>query len=987
MNILLLKGYNNYFNRILKKEESTSAYKTAVLDGSTLNYYELKNVNFNPNDGIATELIIGEGDLSWDDKTSTTDLKREGKYNPDYAIVYDNEVINIHTTKELIYSRWFVTECERTRKGQYRIALQRDVLADFEEALDSPCFIEKGTIDSTSNPLLFNPEGMKFNEIKKDELLIKDNTKCAWLVGYVKKDIDQAVQGITYVDPNDLGTYVKQAADIPFSLDCFTFVDKSGNITQNATKKLVYLDTYDSRVKMRLGHGGAVNSNERISMNFAAVKAENYRSDNVDWQNLNSTAMTMSQSSILPISADVMKNIGEDVILQSRTSNNTYFEYLKQDAIARGADLEIITDTTYIPHYFLYDNKVYLTVIPRYTEFSREEYYTGEDTAAVNYLNGLQKTYGAVTLSTNTSNPARRKIKVEIKGQYYPVIAQEVELGSTLTYDFPASSSRASVADAQYNIFAMPIMPSVLGMPVGTEDIIRFQYDNSGTTVEIDISSISRYQLAMANAIMTKLGGDGTASKAYDLQLLPYCPFELDVGTASYPERTVIDLDSSGLTAGFDYDLIKDANDDTKGIIFFARSANFTKDIELPELSENSEISLRNMEVREEELTITNPTFTYNNTDYQGLPLFRMSLPYKVADAQLTMDAVTLPSAISTGLVNSFISPVLTEGTQPAIYFTNSNMPGPYSPGEQVTFTDSEIKVLAHWILPDNALGLKVENECDFQRLVSPNYNGMFQFKKARMVDGIHTINVDCTYKPYAPYIKLNPDFSGLYGRDWNDSTGLICAGDFSLPMINDQFINYALQNKNYQAIFARGIENLDVNQQIAREQQDFKGIFSTITGGATGAIAGASKGGVYGAMAGAAVGTAVPLIKYQMEKGWLERQQSEARDFAVDNFNYQLGNIQALPQSITKSSPLSYNNKVWPILEFFSCTDEEKEVLKNKLKYDGMTIMAIGRLNDYLVSGGYVKGKMIRLEGIKDDSHVADAIYQAVDRGFYKGE
>ena len=987
MNILLLKGYNNYFNRILKKEDTIADYKAAVVDGNDLNYLDLQSINFNPNDGITTTLVIGKGDLSWDDKTSAIDPKREGKFTPDYCIAYDTEIVSIHVTKELIYSRWFVTEVERTRGGQYTVTLQRDVLADFDnEIMSSPCFVEKGTIDTPLNPLLFNSEGVRFNEIKKDELLVKDATKCAWLVGYVKKDIDQAVQGITYTDPNDLGAIVKAAEDIPFSLDCFKFVDKSGTVTQDATKKLVWLDNFNSKVKMRVG-GNNNSFDSRISMNFEAVKDSIDVIANpgiipvsLDWQNLNSVAMNATSQQSM--NGGELKTISEDIILQSRTTNNRNFEYLKQDAIARDADLEIITENTGIPAYFLYDNKVYLTIIPKYEAFSRDEYYTGTDQVAVTYLRGLEKTYDGIVLATNTSNPNNRKIKVEIKGEYYPLVAQEVDIGATLTYDFPASASRAQVRDAQYNIFAMPVMPGVLGMPVSTDDVVRFKY---GTNNEIDIASISRYQLAMANAIMTELGGDSTASKAYDLQLLPYCPFDLDVYSADYPSRTVVDLDESGLVAGFDYDLIEDGDDHVKGIILFARSSNFTKDIEL---------SLPNEAIREEVQVIENPTFTYNNGDYHDLPLFRMELPYPVADEQLTMDAVTLPSAITDGLVDSFISPVYTKGVKPAIYFTNSNMTGPYDPGEQITFTGSQIEVLAHWILPYNSLDTKIADACDFQRLVSPNYNGMFQFKKSRMVDGVHIINVDCTYKPYSPYIKLNPDFSGLYGQDWNDSTGLICSGDFSIPMINDPFINYALQNKNYQAVFARGIENLDVNQQIARERQDVNALIGMTTGALGGGIAGGvkgAKGGAAGAIAGAALGAAsgvaIPAIKYGFEKDWLARQQGEERSFAIDNFNYQLGNIQALPQSITKSSPLSYNNKVWPIIELFSCTDEEKEVLKNKLKYDGMTIMAIGKLEDYSVPGGYLKGKMIRLEGVKDDSHVADAIYQAVDRGFYKGE
>ena len=123
------------------------------------------------------------------------------------------------------------------------------------------------------------------------------------------------------------------------------------------------------------------------------------------------------------------------------------------------------------------------------------------------------------------------------------------------------------------------------------------------------------------------------------------------------------------------------------------------------------------------------------------------------------------------------------------------------------------------------------------------------------------------------------------------------------------------------------------------------------------------------------------------MDKDWLDRSQSETRSNAIDQYNYQLGNIRALPQSLSKSNPLTYNNTVWPILEEYDCTDEEKEVLRQKLRYDGMTVMKVGTLNDYSSTGGYLKGKLIRLPLIHDDFHVADAIYKEVDRGFYKGE
>ena len=60
MNLLLLKGYNNYFNRIHKEEADIASYKTAVGTG---NFLDLTDMNFNPNDGVATELIVGKSDL------------------------------------------------------------------------------------------------------------------------------------------------------------------------------------------------------------------------------------------------------------------------------------------------------------------------------------------------------------------------------------------------------------------------------------------------------------------------------------------------------------------------------------------------------------------------------------------------------------------------------------------------------------------------------------------------------------------------------------------------------------------------------------------------------------------------------------------------------------------------------------------------------------------------------------------------------------
>ena len=276
---------------------------------------------------------------------------------------------------------------------------------------------------------------------------------------------------------------------------------------------------------------------------------------------------------------------------------------------------------------------------------------------------------------------------------------------------------------------------------------------------------------------------------------------------------------------------------------------------------------------------------------------------------------------------------------------------------------------------------LKVANECDLYRLVSPNYSGQFEFSLAKNGGSISKVNVDCTFKPYTPYIHINPDFKGLYGQDFNDARGLICGGDFSIARVTDAWQAYQLNNKNYQQIFDRQIQNLDVNNAINKQEAIFQAATGVITGAASGAATGAMAGGGWGAAAGAVLGGAAGAIGGIMDIKNLEKRQEETRSYQVDMYGYNLGNIQALPQSLARTSAISYNNKLYPMIEYYTCTDREKQILKNKLLYNGMTIMSIGNLSSFT---GFVKGQIIRLPDLKEDNHMANAIYEEINKGVY---
>ena len=93
------------------------------------------------------------------------------------------------------------------------------------------------------------------------------------------------------------------------------------------------------------------------------------------------------------------------------------------------------------------------------------------------------------------------------------------------------------------------------------------------------------------------------------------------------------------------------------------------------------------------------------------------------------------------------------------------------------------------------------------------------------------------------------------------------------------------------------------------------------------------------------------------------------------------------MPDTLTKIDSFNNNNKIFPIIEEYSCTDEEKAIFIDKIKYEGMTINAVGKIKDYINSTEemtFVKGQLIRLEGIDEEKHFADVIYNEIATGVY---
>ena len=295
----------------------------------------------------------------------------------------------------------------------------------------------------------------------------------------------------------------------------------------------------------------------------------------------------------------------------------------------------------------------------------------------------------------------------------------------------------------------------------------------------------------------------------------------------------------------------------------------------------------------------------------------------------------------------------------------------------------------------------KVNSECNKYRLASPNYSNYFDFN-AEKNNGVQYFNVDCDYKPFSPYIHINPNFSGLYGNDYNDPRGLVLGGDFSISQVVDEWVQYQIQNKNFQSIFDRQIQNMEIQNNIGRTQDIVSTIAGTAQGATSGGFAGSLSGSGVGTVIGAGIGTAFSLGGGIADIAINETLRNENLDYTKDLFGYQLGNIQALPQTISKVSALNNNNKLFPVLEYYTCKPTEKRALIDKVAWNGMTVMTIGKISDYLGktwsyeyvnelaemftinSQNYIKGKIIRIESINDEYHLLKEISNEINKGVY---
>ena len=870
-------------------------------------------------------------DFNPNDNVTTEIIANGVPFTPDYLLILDNEG-NIN-------SRWFVMEEVRNRKGQWTYTLKRDVIADHIDSLyDAPIFVQKGML-SEDDPMILNDEGMSFNQVKTSETLLKDHTGSSYVVGYIAKNTDLGDKTVTaptgevpeYYTLTQIASVLGTTEDILASLV---------NLPDDPANYAFFTEL--NRFLFNFNNG---TSNPKIIDINGSIN---------DGTGGNSSIF---DTPITVLNSPLIIRTSTTVVGWLPTYNNLIIQNFVTDKTNIITELKSINNRSYylttaqLNALKAYENKIiyYLGQYYKLT-FAEAETIIENNIITVSsythifdcFKNAMNTDYHkAVSGALSALYVRSQKVRIMLE-----LITQD-ELGvQSIKAKF--SSSRLPTLNQEFDMFVIP------AGDVGViDESNNYLFTNNGSLAQRIASQLCQEE------------GD----KIYDIQLLPYCPVIEKFFDNNRKEFKI----KSSMSENVDYDFISKELS-ASGTYEYIISQNYTKAFHfiyavslVTPISDGATTS----NLAEEhytsglmsDITISNVSISITNAD--GHKVVGISF-YTDRD----VDASELNGNVHFKISFDYVD---TDGSLQhcgIIFYCQS--------------ASFQNRIETSLSLKES---MKIDSNCDLYRIIAPNYQGTFDFNVARNGGTVPYFTAYCTYKPYTPFIKVCPALSYVYGTDYNDNRGLICGGDYSLPRVSSAWTAYQLNNKNYQNIFNREIQNLDFMQSLEMRNQVIGGGAQIFADTAKGAGAGAFVGGPVGAVVGGVLGGATSAIGYGIDVDTLAKQQREQKQLAIDKYNYQLGNIKALPYTLTKVGSFDISSKIFPVLEYYTCTDIEKNTLKNKIKFESMTVMRIGTIREFANFNGelhYFKGMLIRNDDIAEDTHMLNAIYEELLKGVY---
>lgn len=278
----------------------------------------------------------------------------------------------------------------------------------------------------------------------------------------------------------------------------------------------------------------------------------------------------------------------------------------------------------------------------------------------------------------------------------------------------------------------------------------------------------------------------------------------------------------------------------------------------------------------------------------------------------------------------------------------------------------------------------KLATITDKYRICSNNYNGAYEFNPMYNGSiGINKFYVNATYLPYQSWIRIRPEFAYLNGLEATekDSRGLILQGNLSITRVGDTWQQYQLNNINYEAIFNRGIKNAKINQKWNQIQNGISAIGGGVGAGVASGVALANP------IAGAALGVTSAIAGIG-DMAINQKLFNENISFQKDMYEMNIGNIQAQPDTLSKVTAINIDTRPFPFIEYYTCTDEEKVYVKNKLETEGMSVGITDYLYNWItVDTSFVKAVMITSSDTKTSTQIKVAFSEEFAKGVYMKE
>lgn len=825
--------FNNYYNRIIKK------YDTLVEYGDYL--YKQENCNFVHGDGVNSTFTYNK---------PSTDTQ-----TPDYVIVSDYNG-NL--------SRWFVTNSLKVRDRQDKLTLRRDLIADYYSDIvkHSPCLIRKGYVDNES-PFIFNDEGVKYNKIKEEEILIKDRSNCSYIVGFFANNAfntDTTVNGT--VKDTEADYYFDTIADFPFK----NYVEGAGN-THSQSARIAEQNRFSTKVHYALKYSGK-------SISFSSQRNIEFF---INRYGLNKPSGVNSVYST-----------------QYTYQGVSYPIYYNSGTMANNCRLEGKSNTNETIDFYLVIKKYIDTFINR-----------------INFDNSDLVSYSKQVLELNEN----RYNDLE---QY---VGKKIKIGNVI-YDCSWGTENVAIRDKNYTNYTSSYAWNSIDMAF-----------NSYQPSDTDLSNAINYGQTLRYVNWNTKDYEGIADEIRVIcrtedKFLVLSPAVVNISTQVQAKANRTHLSEQP------YDMFMMINE--SGVNYKVGVTDYVS---------NHEVNM-NMAIA---ICQSAGSGSY---DIQVVPFNPMQ------GTILPDDSINFYNFDTHEIKDA-----------------DNNVVGHY-----IMCNTSDLKIN---IVKDELKLLPEDYKKDYNlkeyRLCSPNQETIFEFSPS-INDGIESWNITANYRPYVSYIKVQPSWKGLYGRDiyhgtdidtgLTDFRGLVYNSSLCVTQLNDAYSNYLSNNKNFQQLFDNQINTLTKTQNIELSaMEETLGLRS---------------------FTGMPIGSILRVIGGNKDIEMTRELNNVALSKMQTDFNYQMDNVKSMPHTIKKMTAINGDTRIFPFIEIYGAKDKEVQSFELKMQYTGYTIMTTGFIYSFLKEEGetFIQADLIRLDLSRSeetaDNHIAVEIASELSKGVY---